>query len=97
MNGNGRTEVALHIIHVFRDGAATGQGIVKLPAALDAKQMAAMNLVFLSNEVSSMTGSMLYVYGPAAASVKVKAESSIRSPGKKSKREQEDEEEEEEE
>eukprot|EP00966_Prymnesium_polylepis_P012989 299322-Prymnesium_polylepis.1 len=41
-------------------GAATGKSIVKLPAPLDAKQMAAMNLVFLSNEVSSMTGSMLH-------------------------------------
>eukprot|EP00966_Prymnesium_polylepis_P104809 2427977-Prymnesium_polylepis.1 len=47
--------------------AGNGAGIVKLPAMLDAKQMAAMNLVFLTHEISPMTGSPLYVYGPAAA------------------------------
>ena len=67
-----------------------GAGIVKLPAALDAKQMAAMNLTFLTNEISSMTGSMLYVYGPAAA--KVKAEPGCQRPAKKCKREEEEEE-----
>ena len=77
-------------------GATTGSGIVKLPAALDAKQMAAMNLVFLTNEMSPMTGSLLSVYGPAAAAaaaVKVKAEPDMRRSGKKTKREDEEEEE----
>ena len=63
-------------------------GIVKLPAALDAKQMAAMNLIFLTNEISPMTGSPLYVYGPAAA--KVKAEPGCQRPAKKCKREEEE-------
>ena len=67
-------------------------GIVKLPAALDAKQMAAMNLTFLTNEISPMTGSALYVHGPAAA--KVKAEPGCQRPAKKCKREEEEEEEE---
>ena len=73
-------------------GATTAAGIVKLPAALDTKQMAAMNLIFLTNEISPMTGSPLYVYGPAAAKVKA-AELSIRDRalGKKCKREEEEE------
>jgi len=71
-------------------GATPAAGIVKLPAALDAKQMAAMNLIFLTNEISPMTGSPLYVYGPAAA--KVKAEPGCQRPAKKCKREEEEEE-----
>ena len=75
-------------------GATPAAGIVKLPAALDAKQMAAMSLAFLTTEISPMTGSPLYVYGPAAA--KVKAEPGCQRPAKKCKREEEEEEEEEE-
>ena len=81
--------------------AASGKGVVKLPVPLDAKQMAAMNLVFISNEVSPMTGSMLHVYGPKGATLSpciapaagAKVKKADRTPGKKSKREDADEEE----
>jgi len=53
--------------------AATA-GLIKLPAVLDASQMAAMNLSFVTIEKSPATGATLYVYGPSGAGTKVKAE-----------------------
>ena len=53
--------------------AATA-GLIKLPAVLDASQMAAMNLSFVTIEKSPATGATLYVYGPSGAGAKVKAE-----------------------
>ena len=53
--------------------AATA-GLIKLPAVLDASQMAAMNLSFVTIEKAPATGATLYVYGPSGAGTKVKAE-----------------------
>ena len=53
---------------------AAAAGLIKLPAALDASQMAAMNLTFVTIEQSPATGAALYVYGPSGAGAKVKAE-----------------------
>ncbi len=52
-------------------GPANGSGLIKLPAPLDAAQMTAAGLAFVSNETSATTGAMLYVYGPAAVAPKV--------------------------
>ena len=53
---------------------AATTGLIKLPAVLDASQMAAMNLSFVTMEKSPATGATLYVYGPSGAGAKVKAE-----------------------
>ena len=58
--------------------AAATTGLIKLPAVLDASQMAAMNLSFVTIEKSPATGATLYVYGPSGAGAKVKAETKKR-------------------
>ena len=59
-----------------KDKDVDGVGSVKIPAPLDAAQMAAMNLRFVSTETSPTTGATLYVYAstsaPAAAEDKSK-------------------------
>ena len=70
---------------------------MKLPTALDAWQMAAMNLTFVTIEQSPATGAAHYVYGPSGAGAKGKTETKKRKgvPAVASMPHDEDEEEEE--